>query len=359
MGFVSTRSRSSQDNIDTSRSQRQDSAGMPSTISQQGSSQGLFRRTRRMAASSCGSAICLDARENGIEAGTPRVSSPLFTRGDRSGPPVMDQDKEHLLIAAGAIGAFILFSFMGWIVYRMLKKAGKLGGPQAMPFESSPWAMRNGTYAQYPPSEPPSMYDKAEMGYGGDKMYTRSSYAYSGGGTLRRQIPVNPQYAAPRDGPPPHTADDRAIDQYYNDLFAAHPPQTAQGPAQRPYRMSDVSSLSSGFGDGEFVVTQPLPVPPRAATSQPPAASERGSARYSRPPSWTSQSGSRRESRRETVYTTTSEDRPARFRTLSSWVNQQSGRVKRADSRAQERGEIPVMPAVPGEMSFTRQTAYR
>lgn len=59
-----------------------------------------------MAASSCGSAICLDARESGIEAGTPRVGSPLFTRDDKPSAPVMNQDKEHLLIAAGAIGEY-------------------------------------------------------------------------------------------------------------------------------------------------------------------------------------------------------------------------------------------------------------
>ncbi|OTA91614.1 hypothetical protein M434DRAFT_397128 [Hypoxylon sp. CO27-5] len=63
--------------------------------------------------------------------------------------------------------------------------------------------------------------------------------------------------------------------------------------------------------------------------------------------------------RRETVYTTTSEDRPARFRSITSWVNQQAGRTKRAGSRARERGEIPVMPAIPGEISTIRQTAYR
>ncbi|KAH7037915.1 uncharacterized protein B0I36DRAFT_359546 [Microdochium trichocladiopsis] len=353
--------------------------------SRQGSGQGLLRRTRKTRASACSPDACLEARadktenidvgsildsierqdalpaipkQSLVEAEAPRLGSPLFARDDDKprGPPI-NQDREHLLIAAGAIGAFILFCFLGWIIYRVLKKSGKLGGPPAVPFEASPWGMRNGKFSQYPPSEPPSMYDKAEMGYGADKMYARSSYAYSGGGTLRRQapgIPVNGQFTGQGNGLP-RNADDRAIDQYYNELFASQPPASARDPAQRQYRMSDVSSLSSGFGDGDFIVTQPLPAPPRAATSQPSAPSQRGSAAYSRPPSWTSQP----ESRRETVYTTTSEDRPARFRTLSSWVNQQSGRVKRADSRAQERGEIPVMPAIPGEMSFIRQTTYR
>ncbi|KAJ1335383.1 hypothetical protein MN608_02120 [Microdochium nivale] len=293
------------------------------------------------------------------DAETPRLGSPVFSRQDRGAPAPMNQDKEHLLIAAGAIGAFILFSFIGWIVYRMLKKSGKLGGPPPMPFEASPWASRNGKFSQYSPSEPPSMYDKAEMGYGPDKAYTvadlqaRSSYAYSGGGTLRRQIPVIPTQS--RYAPSLQSADDRAIEQYYNELFASQPPGAARDSAMRQYRMSHASSLSSGFGDGEIVVTQPLPAPPRAAAPRTAAPSARGSAAYSRPTSWTSQP----ESRRETMYTTTSEDRPARFRTLSSWVNQQSGRVKRQDSRAQERGEVPVMPAVPGELSFTRQTAYR
>lgn len=299
-----------------------------------------------------------------VETETPRLGSATTSRAEKRAPQPMDQEKEHLLIAAGAIGAFILFCFIGYVVYRMLKKSGKLGGPPPVPFEASPLAARSVKYPQYPPSEPPSTYDKAEMGYGPDKAYTvadlqaRSSYAYSGGGTLRRQAPEMPldvQYTLSRKAPSLSSADDRAIEQYYNELFGAQPPASARDPAQRQYRLSEVSSLSSGFGDGEIVVTQPLPAPPRAAASQPSAPSPRGSARYSRPPSWVSQA----ESRRETMYTNTSEDRPARFRTLSSWVNQQSGRVKRQDSRAQERGEIPVMPAIPGEMSFTRQTAYR
>ena len=85
--------------------------------------------------------------------------------------------------------------------------------------------------------------------------------------------------------------------------------------AQRNYRASELSSLSSGFGDGELVP------PPRAA--------------------------------RDTMYTATSEDQPARFRTLSSWVDQQTGRIHRAQQRVRDgdtvvSGEgVPPVPGIP------------
>ena len=123
------------------------------------------------------------------------------------------------------------------------------------------------------------------------------------------------------------------------------------------YRESQLSSLSSGFGDGDLVAPQPLTAPPPAIAPGPApmrddyAAGARASVRES----WLS----RGDSRRETVYTQSSEDRPVRFRSINSWVNQQTGRVQRAGSRARERGEVPVMPAIPGQLNVTQQTVYR
>lgn len=87
-------------------------------------------------------------------------------------------------------------------------------------------------------------------------------------------------------------------------------------PPQRS-RASELSSLSSGFGDGELLF------PPSARN-------------------------------RDTVYTATSEDQPARFRTVSSWVDQQKGRIHRAQERVRDGGPVVVpggdegVPPVPG-----------
>lgn len=66
---------------------------------------------------------------------------------------------------------------------------------------------------------------------------------------------------------------------------------------------SDISSLSSGFGDGDIII----PATGTYSTLAPPP----------------------RVRQRETMYTEASEDAPPRFRTVNSWVRQQAGRVKR------------------------------
>ncbi|KAF1739742.1 hypothetical protein CRV24_001678 [Beauveria bassiana] len=64
----------------------------------------------------------------------------------------------------------------------------------------------------------------------------------------------------------------------------------------------------------------------------------------------------RGDTRRDTVFTEASEDSPPRFRTVNSWVRQQSGRVKRAKQREQdaadESGTPPPVPAIPPEQDF-------
>ncbi|RYP31145.1 hypothetical protein DL767_005898 [Monosporascus sp. MG133] len=137
----------------------------------------------------------------------------------------------------------------------------------------------------------------------------------------------------------------------------SQPSATDNAMKRQTYRDSEISSLSSGFGDGDIVIPQSLTAPPppvaaRQEAPQPPPRTPNHLGRFS----WMSRSSS---GKRETVYTQTSEDRPARFRSINSWVNQQAGRVRRADSRAKERGEVPVMPAIPGELNVTQQTAYR
>lgn len=113
-----------------------------------------------------------------------------------------------------------------------------------------------------------------------------------------------------------------------------------QAQAQRDYRSSEVSSLSSGFGDGAIIIPAAYQ-PADAAPRQPPSTRTRSSV------------GGDASSNRDTMYTATSEDQPARYRSISSWVDQQTGRIRRAQQRAKD-GVVVVpggdegVPPVPG-----------
>lgn len=133
-------------------------------------------------------------------------------------------------------------------------------------------------------------------------------------------------------------------DAYYNQSELARQASTAYDPKQRAvYRASALSSISSGFGDGDFII----PLPP-AALQQPEAGG-------SRPISYaksTTRGPSNANGQRDTVYTTTSEDMPARYRSVNSWVNQQTGRVQRQQARDDD-ADVPPVPALPAEDRFT------
>lgn len=133
------------------------------------------------------------------------------------------------------------------------------------------------------------------------------------------------------------------------------PSNPFQGPRGGPgQRMSDLSSLSSGFGDGEFIV----PGPPGQTALQPPQpaaiaypSSLVGSTTCTNRLSGISsiQRGGSKRSKRDTIYTESSEDTPARFRPLNSWVAQQSSRVKRGQKRGEDyQDSVPQLPCQPG-----------
>ncbi|PBP21389.1 hypothetical protein BUE80_DR007779 [Diplocarpon rosae] len=128
-------------------------------------------------------------------------------------------------------------------------------------------------------------------------------------------------------------------------------------PSQRQINhLSYLSSLSSGFGDG-LIMPEPTvnggasrqtyrqsrdpgnPVAPRiswATSAAPPNPGVKGD--------------------RDTIYTTTSTDSGPRFRTINSWVAQQSDRV---DRQQQSDREIPTMPPIPHRLQTQFKTFHQ
>ncbi|RYP48840.1 hypothetical protein DL768_005348 [Monosporascus sp. mg162] len=298
-------------------------------------------------------------------------------------PQTLAQGAEHALIAVGAIGAFILFCFIAWLIYLTVRRFRNNSTPASW----SPWKPKdsnNGSGTNSPAhmaNEPPPIYEKSvasileAQGYyahapadarqSGGLVYTGTLGSQQG--TLQQPPNNEATYVyghPPVIETPPNAGMNRATGQQHtsdlnNQLVAdSQPSATDDAMKRQTYRDSEISSLSSGFGDGDIVIPQSLTAPPppvaaRQEPQQPPPRTPNYLGRFS----WMSRSSSN--GKRETVYTQTSEDRPARFRSINSWVNQQAGRVRRANSRAKERGEVPVMPAVPGELNVTQQTAYR
>lgn len=110
-------------------------------------------------------------------------------------------------------------------------------------------------------------------------------------------------------------------------------------PGQREVNhLSYLSSLSSGFGDAQINIPESDPTRPNPQNI-------RESSHQSRKFSWVSSvPGFRRQGDRDTVYTTSSVDSAPRFRTVTSWVAQQSGRLER---RQPTDGEVPNVPEIP------------
>lgn len=133
--------------------------------------------------------------------------------------------------------------------------------------------------------------------------------------------------------------------------LAADSPSAAYDPNLRAAnRMSELSSISSGFGDGDIIV------PPPAAFQQGadgrPFSYAKSAGGLSRHSSVTNRSEAGRNGQRDTVYTATSEDTPARYRSVNSWVTQQTGRVERQQQR-DDAEDIPPVPLLPPEQRLT------
>jgi hypothetical protein len=138
-------------------------------------------------------------------------------------------------------------------------------------------------------------------------------------------------------------------DPYFNQSELARQPSDAYDPARRQVnRASELSSLSSGFGDGDIIVPEALLIRP----PQPAAPPMRQSTNFVGRFSWMGRQARRSrgvggDRDRDTVYTQASDDSPPRFRSVTSWVNQQTGRIRRAQQRDADVPPVPGM-SVPG-----------
>ncbi|KAI1861152.1 hypothetical protein JX265_009771 [Neoarthrinium moseri] len=303
-------------------------------------------------------------------------------RGDNRPQPGLDPTAEHALIAVGSIGGFVLFCFITWIIYRTVKKSRQgqnFNGRKAGFLTKLPWRKNQGDAAWdnrsvFMASDLPPLYQQGSQNsmsnagfYGGDKVYLQQQpqpgplSRSNTGGSQRSLLPpgVTPgsvimipaeQYMAmsqtqsPISSDPNSTFRSRMPDQFFNQSELARQPSDAYDPTRRQvHRASELSSLSSGFGDGDIIVPETFVNPPQPAATQ-----LRQSNNYTARFSWM---GRRDAGDRETVYTATSEDRPARYRSVGSWVNQQSGRLKRADERQQSEMNAPPVPDLPSDTS--------
>jgi hypothetical protein len=110
-------------------------------------------------------------------------------------------------------------------------------------------------------------------------------------------------------------------------------------------RLSDISSLSSGFGDGQLIMD--------TLNSNTNTVNNSGtqSTIHAPLPAAKRDSSGAASHRRDTVYTEASEDLPPRFRSVNSWVRQQTGRIKRAKQRDED-SDTPPVPSLPPEQDL-------
>jgi hypothetical protein len=277
------------------------------------------------------------------------------------------------------------------MVYRTLKKSKKSGGSGSSKNWLSKWIPLRGrsatraaqtTESTKDPKEPSPTYDVGNFnsmqasGYYGlekadltglegttfpsttDSQGDRALWQGQGGqqpsANSRNQYPQSNDQIMDSSGIN-STLRSRMPDPYFNQSELAREPSHAYNPAQRQvYRASEISSLSSGFGDGDIIMPPPATIPKLPTAQAQVPNTDTNNRRFS----WMNRSGGNEQQGRDTVYTTTSES-PTRSRSITSWVEQQKTRIKRADSKARTRGEVPRVPTIPGQFHVTQQTAER
>ncbi|KAI1355801.1 hypothetical protein F5Y01DRAFT_310685 [Xylaria sp. FL0043] len=301
--------------------------------------------------------------------------------GNNRGPGGgLTSTSEQVLVAVGAIGVFIVLCFILWIVVRTLKKSKRSGRK----YNDSSWLAGLIPGRKQPkPSNAPgfnSFYEKESLpAYDAGGKNSMEGYGYYDQTKLYPLEPENVSYPAAAAAAaarlqnemamrqvaesqqrqllpnsvsqyPPQlnvqigdsynndvnsTQRSRMPDAYYTQSQLSRQPSNTYNPTQRQvYRASEISSLSSGFGDGDIIMPPPnvimMPKTPTAAVAAAAAARAPTNAEgngNNRPFSWMSRAGT--EQKRDTVYTTAS-DRRTRFHSVNSWVDQQKRRLMKA-----------------------------
>ncbi|GAB0131816.1 hypothetical protein EsDP_00000274 [Epichloe bromicola] len=269
---------------------------------------------------------------------------------------------EKALIAVGSIGGVIILGFMGWLFWRMYKRRHGIENsrkwpppfPRDLSFEKPKMLVKT-TLSRIPILKDHfkgkergwTNLDHSDVGPFNEKAYVASSLGAQQPNqpaiVVQTEITRNSFHGASQpEGTSRHVPKQSvsSIEAQYNNTLGswAQPPNP---------RLSDISSLSSGFGDGQFIMdtlngTNSHTTPAVETTVQAPF------------PAVQRESVSSHGQRRDTVYTEASEDMPHRFRTVNSWVKQQSSRVTRAKQRDQSSTpeETPPVPKLPPEQDL-------
>ncbi|KAM4062304.1 hypothetical protein HRG_009154 [Hirsutella rhossiliensis] len=263
---------------------------------------------------------------------------------------------ENALIAVGSVGATIITFFIFWLAWRCFKMhKRKQGGdppgrgPTLVPSLDKPKQLIVGLASRIPVlrervakrswANIDKPYDEAYW----EKTFPVSSESPQGGGkgihvhtaiTTRSDPEGQSDLSLPRQTPQQPMASQQA------------PFKTGTRSRHQLSGISDISSLSSGFGDGDIIM------PPAHGTGHSTATIITAEPLAVPAPVEQRNSVSESSQRRETVYTEASEDPLPRFRTINSWVRQQSGRIKRANQRDMAASDAPPVPSMPPEQDF-------
>ncbi|KAL6890772.1 hypothetical protein GGI43DRAFT_206851 [Trichoderma evansii] len=310
---------------------------------------------------------------------------------------------EKAVIASTSIGGFVILLALGWFLWRLAKRksAGrKSAWPANRDMREGPRRVSNRVTDRFTSMKdrllPGALgwcsIDDSSDGNGPENEKPAPTLAAKKAGLLERRLGAKtpPQNVTvnsygmvfrtpilgdsmsdilerPKVTPPPATA---VAQERSRQMAAAHLESArasvsvsaynsrsqSLAPSRKNTRISDVSSLSSGFGDGDIIIIQP---PNAAATSAvTPTRSNTFDSnvnlRAARSSPERKSFGSRfsRNNSRDTVMTNSSEDLRPRFRTVSSWVHQQSRRTKQrsATNKSEDRGMPTPLPEQGFEM---------
>ncbi|KAL5347856.1 hypothetical protein ACLOAV_007266 [Pseudogymnoascus australis] len=283
--------------------------------------------------------------------------------------PALTPQASNGLIAFGAVGGVLFLSFIIYILVRF-RKTGAFGclccGSKRKSESDASKSLyhKSGIFGTSAPSEtqthsrgfsaffnPMIQIRAAEYGKepGQGQPYSRNSLIQNAAPIAVSQQPM----PVTKDDPPPMPV----LPQAYR--------QAANGKTQR---MSELSSLSSGFGDAVIDIPESGPTTYNSNRPGPGLPKPNNQilgvdlgSRFSWANVPTPRTlGTHRNRNRDTATTTTSQDSEPRFRTVTSWVNQQTNRVMKhqdggAAAPGQDKDSVPDLPAIPAAYGGNHQ----